>query len=122
MAKTKTIAELRTVSRNQSESARARIAISRLVDRVQACAMGEVQMDATEFRAAALLIDKVIPNITKSEVETTVNHQHEIPEATRQLLESIAARLPRPEKVVKPVVEVESDPVLLATDFQRLGG
>lgn len=44
------------------DSVRQRIKISCIIDRVEKCAMGEIQMTPTQLQAARLLIDKAISN------------------------------------------------------------
>lgn len=115
-----TVSQIKQVTKHQTELARQRIAITKLIDRAMDIAMGETEATATQAKVMMGLIDKVIPNITKTEHEETVTHNHQVPEATRQLLESIAARLPKPieHKVIEG--EVIHDPVLAATDFKTL--
>ena len=45
------------------ERVRNRIKVSMIVDRVQKCALGQVEMGSTEFQAAKLLINKTIPDL-----------------------------------------------------------
>lgn len=45
------------------ERLRERIKAGQIVDRVQKCALGQVEMTSTEFQAAKLLINKTIPDL-----------------------------------------------------------
>ena len=45
------------------ERVRNRIRVSKIVDRVQKAALGEIEMGSTEFQAAKLLINKTIPDL-----------------------------------------------------------
>ena len=45
------------------ERLRERIQVGQILTRVQACALGQVEMTSTEFQAAKLLINKTIPDI-----------------------------------------------------------
>ena len=51
----------------------ARIKLAKLIDKVQAHAMGEVSMTATELRAAEMLINKHLPNVQS--VESVVDQK-----------------------------------------------
>lgn len=115
-----TVQQIKQVTRHQTELARQRIAVSKLVDKAQAIAMGEQDATATQARVLLGLLDKVLPTISKSEHEETVTHQHGLTDATRELLENIATRLPKPEKRVKAEVIEHRDSVLQATDFATL--
>ena len=48
------------------ERVRNRIKVSMIVDRVQKCALGTVEMTSTEFQAAKLLINKTIPDLPQT--------------------------------------------------------
>ena len=45
------------------ERVRERIKVAKILTRVQACALGQVEMTSTEFQAAKLLINKTIPDL-----------------------------------------------------------
>lgn len=115
-----TVSQIKQVTKHQTELARQRIAITKLIDRAMDIALGETEATATQAKVMMGLIDKVIPNITKTEHEETVTHNHQVPEATRQLLESIAARLPKPEKVIDAEVIEHRDTVLQMTDYSQI--
>ena len=51
------------------ERLREKIQVGKIVDRVQKCALGQVEMTSTQFQAAKLLINKTIPDLP---VETHV--------------------------------------------------
>ena len=51
------------------ERVRERIKVGQIVDRVQKCALGSVEMTNTEFQAAKLLINKTIPDLPQQPVD-----------------------------------------------------
>ena len=70
--------------------AKDRIRATKLITRLQKCALGKVEMKATEISAAKTLLDKVIPNL--AQVQQDVNLTYASPESlTDDLLAHIAA-------------------------------
>lgn len=76
-------------NRHVAESTRARIKLSKLVDRVQDCAMGKAEMSTQELRAAEMLINKCIPNISHHETEVNVNNNYSISNETSQAIKNL---------------------------------
>jgi hypothetical protein len=115
-----TLQSHKDINRKTGEVARQRIQAVKIVDRLNQCALGEIDMTAQQLKAAAILIDKVIS--TKQELTETVEHHHSIPDATRALLEGIVARLPNKEKVIEPITidNDTQDVVLKATDYSNI--
>jgi hypothetical protein len=53
------------LNRKHSEEVRAKIQASALVYRLNACAMGEVEMTATQVKAAEALLDRSVPKLSQ---------------------------------------------------------
>jgi len=68
-----TLSEITNKSRRQTELARARIATSLLIDRVQGCALGTIDMTKEQLQAAEMLLKRTLPQIT--EHKTTIDNQ-----------------------------------------------
>jgi hypothetical protein len=108
---TKTLTELTKINRNQAETANQRIALSKLVDRVQRCALAESEedeMSPTQLKAAELLISRILP-VTKHEtIEQTINNTYSI---SSQVSDKIASLLQQAkEKTVKgQVIESKAE-------------
>jgi hypothetical protein len=110
----KTLTELTSINRNQAETAKQRIALSKLVDRVQRCALAETEedeMSPTQLKAAELLISRILP-VTKHEtIEQTINNTYSI---SSQVSDKIASLLQQAkEKTVKgQVIESKADNII----------
>ena len=91
--KAQTLQTLKQANRNTQEQARARISLSKLVDKLQACALGETDLTASQIKAASILLDKALPTISKEERDITVNHSHSITDQTLQLLKASVKRI-----------------------------
>lgn len=51
-----------------SDEVRARIQASQLINRVQSHAMGLIEMTATQLKAAKILLDKSLPDLSRVEM------------------------------------------------------
>ena len=55
----------------QTDKTREKIRASMLVNRLQACAEGKADMSATQIKAAGILINKVMPDLTSADIHDT---------------------------------------------------
>ncbi len=67
----KTLPELKKASRRVAEETKQKIQASRIVNKLQQFVMGEVEMEGAQVRAAEILLNKVIPNVTANEMTVT---------------------------------------------------
>lgn len=51
------------------EAWKEKIRASALVNRLAGCAMGEIEMDAQQIKAADILLKKLIPDLARSEIK-----------------------------------------------------
>jgi hypothetical protein len=70
MAKLKDLAK-RESWREMSESHRAKIKASQIINRLNGAALGEIEMTATQLRAGLGLLAKVLPDLSASDNVTT---------------------------------------------------
>ena len=63
----------RPIGSRAAELTRARIQATKLVDRLQKCAMGEVEMSPAQLKSAEILLKKSLPDL--SSVELTGNDE-----------------------------------------------
>lgn len=67
------------------EETRAKIQASQLINRLQSHVFDNVEMSATQLKAAEILLRKTLPDLTAAEItqETTVRYVARLPEKTR---------------------------------------
>jgi len=58
------------------EEARRKIKISQLVNRLTNHVLGKVEMSSTQVTAASVLLKKVLPDLTSTELTGDVNHNY----------------------------------------------
>lgn len=63
----------RRLNARNDEETRARIQASQLINRLQRHVDGEVEMTQTQIRAAEILLNKSLPNLTASDVNLNNN-------------------------------------------------
>lgn len=71
---------LRASWQERAESWRDKIGVSKLLNRLESCALGEVEMKPAEVKAAQILLDRVMPTLSASEIT------HVKPQQTAQAL------------------------------------
>ena len=90
------------------QKARDRIAGSKIIDRLVKHVNGEIEMTATQVRAASILLDKVLPNLKSTELQATLEVGPPIDKLTDEQLLKIASGgvvyLPAVNK--KPIIEM----------------
>ncbi len=72
------------------EVVRKRIQATQLINRLQAHAIGEVEMSATQIRAAEILLRKAIPDLSSTEFKGIMEHRS-IKQLSRDELLAIAS-------------------------------
>jgi hypothetical protein len=91
--------------RELSESHRAKIKVSQIINRLNSAALGEVEMSNAQIRAALGLIAKVLPDLSASEI-TKVDETVSPTEILAQLKEKIGEEaFKNLENEYKPVEE-----------------
>jgi len=66
----------RKPSEFHSEVTRERIRATLLVERLQACALGEIDLSPVQVRAIEILLRKVLPDLSKTEINDTSPHRY----------------------------------------------
>ncbi len=56
------------LTRRQAENVRAAIKVGNIVDRLEKCAAGDIQMTPTQVQAAKILVDKCIPSLQATDM------------------------------------------------------
>jgi uncharacterized protein YceH (UPF0502 family) len=87
-----TLTVLKTANENAREKARARIQVIKLIDRLQECALGDLELNAQQLRSIELLLNRTLPVVTehKSTVETT--HSYQLSNETANNIQSLINR------------------------------
>lgn len=67
----------RTNRIRQDDNTRSKIQAAQLINRLQACVMGEVQLDSTQVSAAKALLNKVLPDLQQLEADIQ-SHRSEV--------------------------------------------
>ena len=69
-----------------------RIKTSMIVERLQECALGEIEMTATQLQAARILLNKVLPDLKAIEVASESKYSNDLKSISNaHLLEIIAS-------------------------------
>jgi hypothetical protein len=55
---------------------REKIRAAQLINRLQACAFGEIELTMSQVRAIEVLLRKCLPDLTKTEVKADVSHRY----------------------------------------------
>lgn len=92
----KSIQEFKDINKRTCETARQRIQLVKIVERMNRVALGEEEASKESIKAAFGLIDKLLT--TKTEHETTVNIGYSITDDTLKLLRKANERI---EKVIE---------------------
>ena len=64
--------DTKKMNRRNTESARAKIAVTKIVLRLQDYVEGLIEMDGSQVRAAEILLNKTMPALTSAELSDTV--------------------------------------------------
>lgn len=96
----KTLTELTKINKNQSETAKQRIALTKLVDRVQDCVLAKPtdddyenkQLTPVQLAGAKLLIERLIPATRHETIETTNNINYTISDSVSDKINQLLAR------------------------------
>lgn len=72
------------------EETRAKIQAAQIINRFQACVMGEVELSAAQVSAGKTLLDKALPNLQA--VDMTAEHTHDLSDPLKELFNSINER------------------------------
>ena len=75
------------MNRSQAAQARSRIQASKLVDRLTAHIMGEVELETSQVKAIEILINKTMPALTSAELQAVVESKNS---ATQETVEAIS--------------------------------
>jgi hypothetical protein len=59
-----------------SDAARERIRAAQLVNRLQSCAMGEIDLTMTQIRAIEILLRKCLPNLVQTDISATSTQRY----------------------------------------------
>jgi hypothetical protein len=70
------------------EETRAKIKAAQIINRLQQCIDGEVELSAQQVSAAKTLLDKALPNLQAIEMEAT----HDVSDPLADLLFQVAAQ------------------------------
>ncbi len=62
--------------RFKPDSVREKIRASQLINRLQACAFGEIELTMMQVRAIEIILKKCLPDLTKTEVKEEVTHRY----------------------------------------------
>lgn len=81
----------RTLKVQHDDETRARIKASQLINRLQGHVDGKVKMDATQIQAARILLDKVLPNLSSTDINANVAHRDYVVSAKPMSEEAWAA-------------------------------
>jgi hypothetical protein len=59
------------INKKHQDSVRLRIQVSQLINRLQGCAMGKVEMTPAQMKAAEVLLKKALPDLSQVEQHNT---------------------------------------------------
>lgn len=62
----------RTVKIRHDDETRAKIQAAQIINRLQGCVMGTVELTSTQVSAAKTLLDKILPNLQATELSGEV--------------------------------------------------
>ena len=62
--------------RFKPDSVREKIRAAQLINRLQACAFGEIELTMSQVRAIEILLRKSVPDLTKTEVQADATHRY----------------------------------------------
>src|SRR5574343_390764 len=83
------LSEIVDTNRRHTELARQRIAVSKLVDRLQECALGNVDMTNSQLRSCEILLSRVLPVMTESRHITETTNNFTISDSTAQAINAL---------------------------------
>lgn len=78
--------EIKKLNRRQTEAARSRIQVSKIVDQLQAFVMGEIELDGSKVKAAEILLNKTLPALSASELTAVVEDKRSATQETIDLI------------------------------------
>jgi hypothetical protein len=61
-----------------SEAAREKIRAAQLINRLQSCAMGEIELTMQQIRAIEILLRKCVPDLTATDISAQFTHRYVI--------------------------------------------
>ena len=64
--------------KGQSGNPREKIRASELIDRLQSCAMGEIELTMLQIRAIEILLRKCVPDLSHTDVSVNAPHRYVI--------------------------------------------
>lgn len=67
----------RKLRKYHDEQTRAKIQAAQLINRLQGCVFGKVEMTSTQVTAALALLKKVLPDLKQEEVTVDMHMTHE---------------------------------------------
>lgn len=76
-----------------TDSWKANLRASALMTRLQAAALGTVEMTPTQIQAAKIVLAKILPDLSASKVEAEVVSRELTPEERRKRIAALAAKL-----------------------------
>jgi hypothetical protein len=106
------LAEITETSRRQTELARQRIATSKLVDRLQSCALGDIEMTNSQLRAAEVLLQRVLPIMTESRHTVENQQSFSISDQTAQAISALIAKAKEPKQIEGITIDHEPAPYM----------
>ena len=82
--------QIAKLNRRNTEQARAKIQVAKIVERLQQFVNGELELDGSQVRTAEILLNKTLPALTASELTAVVEDKRS---ATQETLEGIVGLL-----------------------------
>lgn len=77
----------RTTRTNLNESWKEKIKLAQLINRLNDCAMGEVEMTSQQLKATEILLKKIIPDLKGVDLSAELSGKVEIQAITRKIID-----------------------------------